>query len=243
MDPQPLSPARRLLTLAALMGTVCLVYGAVGHWAAGQGELHTLESPLDRMIPLQPAWVLVYLAIFFQALAPVAAVTDRRALERAAGAYLSLYALALPIWVFLPVTVPRDPLPIADVWSYGIALTRFIDPPANCMPSMHVALAVLAALIVRRHDSATGLALMGMGALIAFSTVATGQHWVADGMVGTLLAVAADALWFGWKPLPPSALRPLDRRWHLTWLLAYAVVALVLMSGWWFGWFPLELLR
>jgi hypothetical protein len=57
-----------------------------------------------------------------------------------------------------------------------------------------------------------------------------------------LLAFIADHLWFRRAPLPPDALTRLPRIWHVTWVGAYAAVALVLMSGWWFGWMPLDVL-
>jgi hypothetical protein len=218
---------------------VCTLYGAVGLWSVGR-PAHMPGSALDAAVPMQPAWVVVYLLIFFQALAPLATLSDRRALDRAVGSYLSLYALGLPLWVFYPVTVPRPPLPIRDIWTYGVALCRYLDPPTNCMPSMHVALAAMAALVVWRHDRVMGAVLMATGALITWSTFAIEQHWVADAAVAVVFAVVADLAWFGLRPLPVDALAPLPRRWHTSWILAYVGVTLFLMSGWWFGWVPLD---
>ena len=231
----------RLLTVLGVGIGVCTLYGAVGVYTA-RGPFYQLETALDRAVPMTPAWVLVYLMIFFQAAAPLASVRDTRVLRRAIGAYLTLYATALPLWLWFPVTVPRPPLPITDLWTYGVALTRFIDPPSNCMPSMHVALSVMAALVVRRIDVVMGRVLLASAALVTWSTVALEQHWVADGLVAILLALIADHLWFRRSPLPPEALSRLPRVWHATWIGTYAVVALVLMSGWWFGWMPLEML-
>ncbi len=234
-----LTPARRLGTLVVMLPAVATVYGSVGVWSVGR-PMHTLGSALDAAVPMQPTWILVYLLIFFQALAPLATLSDRRALNRAAGAYLTLFALGLPFWVWFPVTVPRTPLPITDVWTYGVALCRYIDPPTNCMPSMHVALAMMAALVVRRHDRLIGTVLLVGGALITWSTVAVDQHWVADGVVAIAFTLFADRAWFALRPLPADALAPLPRGWHATWILAYVAVTLFLMSGWWFGWVPLD---
>jgi hypothetical protein len=107
---------------------------------------------------------------------------------------------------------------------------------------MHVGLAVMAALVVRRHDPRAGTLLLGSAALIWWSTLSIRQHWTADGLVAAAMAVTADHLWFGRRALPPEALRPLPRRWHLTWIGAYVGAVLVLMSGWFLGWMPLELL-
>lgn len=230
--------ARLLAVLTVGIG-VCTLYGVVGAYTA-RGPFYQLETALDRAVPMQPAWVLVYLMIFFQAAAPLASVRDTRVLTRTIGAYLTLYATAVPLWLWFPVTVPRPALPIVDLWTYGVALTRFIDPPSNCMPSMHVALSVMAALVVRRLDRTMGWVLLGSATLVTWSTIALEQHWAADGVVAVLLAFIADHLWFRRAPLPPDALTRLPRIWHVTWVGAYAAVALALMSGWWFGWMPLE---
>ena len=66
------------------------------------------------------------------------------------------------------------------------------------------------------------------------------QHWATDGVVATALAFLADRLCFGLFPLPASALTPMPRVWHLAWLALYVVGVLVLMSGWWFGWVPVD---
>lgn len=236
-----LTPTRRVGTVFVVGLGVWSLYAFVGAWTA-RGPLYEAGTALDRAVPMQPAWVLVYLLIFFLAAAPVAAVRDVRALDRALGAYLSLYVVAVPIWILFPVTVPRAPLPITDLWSFGIALTRYVDPPTNCMPSMHVALSVMAALVVWRLDRAMGAALSVAAALVTWSTVAIEQHWVADGLVAAALAFGADHVWFRRRPLPAAALAPLPRAWHLTWVGAYVVVTLVLMSGWWLGWMPLDVL-
>ncbi len=238
-----LTPTRRFATLAATACVLLPVYGAIGVYTAGSGgKRHTLPSALDDMVPFEPAWVVVYALVFLQALAPLAVVTDPRVLNRTVAAYLTIYAIGTPIWLLYPVVVPRPPLPIVDLWTYGIGIVRYVDPPGNCMPSMHVALAVMATLAVRRHDRLAGALLAVSAALIWWSTLAIRQHWASDGVVGAGFAIVADQLWFAMKPLPPEAFVPLHRAWHLTWILTFVVAVLVLMSGWWFGWVPIEAL-
>ena len=168
-------------------------------------------------------------------------ISDVRVLDRTIAGYLSAYLVAVPIWLLYPVSVPRAPMAIHDVWTYGIAIVRTVDPPTNCLPSMHVALATLAALVVRRHDRVAGNLLLGTAALITWSTLAIEQHWVADGLLGMALAWIADQFWLG--RLPDTMFRPIPRIWHGVWLSLYIGAVLVLMSGWWLGWLPLELLE
>lgn len=236
-----LTTMRRFLTVA-LTGSVLLpVYGAIGIWTAASHEkMHMLPSFIDSIVPFSAPWVLIYAMVFMQCLAPLFTITDSRVLTRTVAGYFTLYAFGTPVWLLYPVAVQRDPVPIVDVWTYGIGIVRYLDPPGNCMPSMHVALAVLASLVVYRHDRRVGWLLGGSAALIWWSTLAIRQHYAADGLVGAGMAVLADRMWFDTQPLPPEAFRPLAVAWHAVWLGAFVAAVLVLMSGWWFGWVPVS---
>ncbi len=239
--PQALTRTRRWGMLASTAVVLIPIYAAVGVYTARAGQpMHQIPTLLDRMIPFQPAWVFVYAFVFLQCIAPVAVITDARVLTRTVFAYFALYAVGTPMWVFYPVGVPRPPVPIVDMWTYGIGIVRYVDPPGNCMPSMHVALAVLASLVVYRHDRKAGTLLGVSAALIWWSTVAIRQHYATDGLIGGILALFADRLAFDAQPLPPQAYLPLPRAWHLTWVLGFVVAVSVLMSGWWLGWMPVD---
>lgn len=236
-----LTLTRRLATLAATGSVIIPMYAAIGVYTAkAGGPLYTVPTVVDHLVPFDPRWVVVYALVFLQALAPLAVVSDTRALHRTVAAYGTMYLLATPIWLLYPVTVPRPAVPIVDLWTYGLGIVRFVDPPTNCMPSMHVGLAALASFITWRHDRAAGVGLGITTALIWWSTMAVHQHWATDGLVATALAFLADRLCFGLAPLPEEALTPMPRAWHLAWLGLYVVGVLVLMSGWWLGWVPVD---
>ncbi len=149
-------------------------------------------------------------------------------------AFILMIAAGIPFWLLFPVTVPREPVPVTDLWSYGLALTRFIDPPTNCFPSMHVADAALGALIMRRHDRRVGNLLIATTALIWYSTVALDQHWIVDGALGLAIAFTANALAF--RGLPETEFRSRASTWHASWLGLYVLLVLITSSGWWTGW-------
>lgn len=238
-----LTLTRRLVTLS-LTGAVLLpTYGAIGvYMAARGGPVHSLPTFIDRDVPFSAPWVVVYAMIFLQCLAPLFTITDARALNRTVGAYFTLYAFGTPVWMLYPVTVQRDPVPIVDIWTYGIGIVRYIDPPGNCMPSMHVALAVMATLVVYRHDREAGWALGLSAGLIWWSTLAIRQHYALDGLAGAAMAVVANWMWFEARPLPAEAYQRLPRAWHAAWVGLFVAAVLFLMSGWWLGWVPLDLL-
>ena len=157
-----LGRVERLVT--AIFG-VSVFYGVYGVLGAAQvgAELHELRSPLD-VVPLMPWTAAIYLFLYAQVLAPLSVIRDRGVLWRGLLCYALLVGIGTPFWWFYPVTVPREPVPVTDLWTWGLAVTRFIDPPTNCFPSMHVAESFCAAALVYRHDRRTlGRHLRGVG--------------------------------------------------------------------------------
>lgn len=229
-----MSLSERVLTAGA---GVCVFWGAYAAVGAVQvdAELHTLRSPLD-VVPLMPWTVALYLFLYAQVVAPLAVISDRRVLRRGLACYALLVVSGMPFWWFFPVTVPREPVAVHDLWTYGLAVTRYVDPPTNCFPSMHVAESVAAAVLIWRHHKALGVA-WGIGALaVAFSTLSLGQHWVADAVFGAVLGVAAVQFVFWRWPVPAEAERPLPLHHNLWPLLWFAVLFLGCAAPWWFGW-------
>jgi membrane-associated phospholipid phosphatase len=232
----PVTPVVRLVS-----GGVCLalffgVYGAIGASAAASPTTkHVLPTAVDALVPLCPEATLAYLALFPLVLMPLFLASDRRVLARGALAYFLMLAVSVPIWILAPVTVPRSPVPVVDLFTWGLALTRWIDPPTNCFPSMHVAEAFCAALVTSRLDRAVGRVMLVGASLIWWSTLALDQHWFVDGAVGLLIAVGVERLVFGWRPLPPAALRP-EARARVAWAVGiYVVLVLICALPWWTG--------
>ena len=61
------------------------------------------DSPLDRAIPLWPAWELLYGAVYAVAFAPVLAIRDLRILRRAVLGYAFVYLVANAFFIIIPV--------------------------------------------------------------------------------------------------------------------------------------------
>ena len=234
-DDHAVSGTLRWKLLAGGLGVSVSIYSVVNLWMASRQPTRVLPTFVDDLVPFYAPSVAIYLGIYALAVAPICIIIDKRAVYRGAAAYATLLLAGVPFWILWPVTVPRSAVPVHDLWTWGVAVTRWVDPPANCFPSMHVAETVLAALICTRLDRLVGVVVGVLAALVWWSTMALGQHWFIDGLAGALLAVAAYLVWFRWLPLPADACRARSR-WYLLWaVLLYAVQFVVAAAPWWSG--------
>jgi membrane-associated phospholipid phosphatase len=155
--------------------------------------LHVPELPLDRLVPLQPAWALVYGALYlFVILLPVFLVCREEHIRRTVFAYLMVWITSYVCFLVYPTMAPRPAEVAGDgfiVW--GLRFLYKADPPFNCFPSLHVAHSFVSALTCYRVHRGVGLAAGISASLIAVSTLFTKQHYVLDVIAGTLLALVA----------------------------------------------------
>ena len=173
--------------------------------------LHQPELALDRLLPLWPAWAVIYISYLITPFLPVFVIRQEELLRRTFLAWLLVWLTGYASFLVYPTILPR---PVGELGTGFFALflrgVYDADAPRNCFPSLHVATVVVAALAIRRVHRGLGLAVGGWAALIALSTLFTKQHYVADVITGTLLAVAACALCF--RNCPRAELSENDHR-------------------------------
>ena len=124
----------------------------------------------------------------------------RRLRRLVLGVLIALAVAGLCFWL-APTEVPRRRLvsgagAMTEIMTEALVALRAVDPPRNALPSLHVALAALAAAHLCRSASVgwARLALWGWVVAVWASTVLLEQHAVLDGAAGLLLALCADAL-------------------------------------------------
>jgi membrane-associated phospholipid phosphatase len=187
------------------------------------GKASAPAIALDRAIPLQPVWALIYGALYlFLILLPVFVVREDEHLRRTVWAYLSVWITAYVCFLVYPTMAPRGDTVVGD--GFGVWGLRFLygaDPPYNCFPSLHVAHSFVSALTCYRVHREVGIVAIVSASLVAVSTLFTKQHYVADVVAGVLLALVAYGVFI--HGLPRERTPELDRR------LA-PVFALVLMG-------------
>lgn len=172
-------------------------------FAADPQRAGDLALPLDDRIPFIAESVWIYLSVFPIVLLPVFMVRSRQRFRRTALAFAVTIAVSLACFLAYPTSSIRlreEVLPTLDtdrLSERAVVMLYRVDPPYNMFPSLHVSLAILAALSVFRVNRLYGaLVLAGVG-LIGVSVCTVRQHVLVDALGGAALAVVVDALVVG----------------------------------------------
>jgi hypothetical protein len=187
--PEPGALWINLLLSIAFAAYFLIVYWLGDFVAASATERFHVALPFELYIPFVPWAAVVYLTVTpLLWLAPFIFRTPERLLPL----FVTLSAevtIAGAIFCILPVELsfaPREVTSSADVF---LRLARAIALTYNCVPSLHVALAVSAAWA---YAPAGGwrwrILVWSWAAAIAVSTLLTHQHHLADLAGGVLLS-------------------------------------------------------
>ena len=174
--------------------------------------LHVPELALDRVVPLQPAWALVYGSLYlFLIILPVFVVRQEEHIRRTVSAYLVVWIAAYICFLVYPTVAPRPTEVIGQgffVW--GLRFLYSADPPYNCFPSLHVAHSFVSALTCYRVHRGLGIAAALCATLVAVSTLYSKQHYILDVIAGIFLASVAYLLFL--RNYPRDRIPEFDRR-------------------------------
>jgi hypothetical protein len=158
-----------------------------------------LAVPLDRRIPyLGWTWIIYYFGDVYITLwaAAVFCHIPRHLLRRTVQAYGGTIVLGAIVQLVVPARAPWPESPVAaQQWMHQLISMK----PYACLPSMHVALAVLPAGIAVSvlESRSLRVASVVLAALITVSTVTMKEHFVLDAVAGLALGLAAYVFWRG----------------------------------------------
>jgi len=163
-------------------------------------------TAFDERVPILPWTVIIYMSLFwlFYPLTFLASPSDRRGRAQACAliqALILLQVVSNIIFILSPTPVHLrsqavEAMSSADPISAAIMSgVHAVDTSYSAWPSLHVSHAVLIAAATHRwlpkripdHEAAAGIAVWVMTALLAISTMTTGQHYLFDVATGGAL--------------------------------------------------------
>jgi membrane-associated phospholipid phosphatase len=213
--PYPVSVS--MVVLASLVP----FYIFIAQYVSGRA-LHRPELALDRAIPLQPAWVIVYASLYlFLIILPVFVVRQDEHIRRTVFAYITVWLSAYLFFLILPTIGPRPAKVFGEGFSVWVLKGLYsADPPYNCFPSIHVAHSFVSAFTCYAVNRKVGITATVFASLVAISTLFTKQHYVVDVVAGGALAYGAYLIFL--RDARPESLPDTDRQLAPTFALALA---------------------
>jgi membrane-associated phospholipid phosphatase len=191
-----------------------IVYGGSNFLAANSARSH-VALPLDLMIPFVPWTVIIYLTITpLLCLAPFILRTPQRLLPLFVTLMVEV-TIAGVVFCLFPVELSFPDQPVTAAEGFLLWLAECAALQYNCVPSLHVALAITAGWAYLQVGGPLwrGFICCWIVAII-LSTLLGHQHHLVDLAAGFLLAAIAVVTvpplvrrW-QWRELRPRALTP-----------------------------------
>jgi membrane-associated phospholipid phosphatase len=206
----------RALLVTLLFGGFFIGYYAIAAYV-DPARARSLRTPLDDAIPFVAESIYFYAWVYTALFLPLFVVRCQALFRRVIAAYALAVGVSLLVFALYPVgaaglrpdVATLDP---SHFTTWAVRLTYHFDPPVNLFPSVHLAVATLAALIAGTARRGYGLAAGVVVAIIAVSVCSVKQHYVVDGIAGLGLGLAAwlllvrghrcvacDALHYAWR--------------------------------------------
>lgn len=190
-----LAERQERIFLSILVGLFLSLYSPInfiaGSWPAGSAE-----TALDRAIPFIPAWVYIYALLYVLLPLPLVLPSPRPAFRRICASFVFTSLVSFVVFLLFPVHMDLRPtdLDTTEFANWILALIHRVDTPANCLPSLHVSLSLLAALCAWSLDRAVGRIAIPLALVVALSTLLVKQHWVWDMLTGWALGFSVWAV-------------------------------------------------
>ncbi|MDP3938022.1 MAG: phosphatase PAP2 family protein [Deltaproteobacteria bacterium] len=169
--------------ILGVTGFFLLGYLAIALHTAG-GNAHSLATPLDAALPYVPeAWPL-YHAVYLLLFIPTRLYSRPPEMRRGAAANIACMTAAYAVFLLYPVgdasLLNSAGLTEATASAGGNFAMLFDDRGMNCFPSLHVALATIAAFCCARADRRLGMFAWTLTGLIAVSSLLLKRHYIVD---------------------------------------------------------------
>lgn len=200
----------------------------------------SLSTALDEALPFWPGAIYLYTWIYTVMLFPLFAVRCGKLWRRVVRAYVIVLVVCLLCHYLYPVTSidlrpDTSAMDDGNLTQWGVLLTFKYDPPYNLFPSLHMAIALVAAVTSWRARPLYGALASVIAFGVAVSIVTLKQHFVLDGIAGLVLGAGACFVALRGYSIerPVPAERAYTWRGPAAYLLMHCSVYLALIIAWW----------
>ena len=146
---------------------------------------------LDSFIPFIPAFVVPYALYPIIGILPfVVFWKSYRKYKTVALSMVAVLAISIAVFLAFQTSITRVDFVVDDLFTWGVSVVYSLDEPLNALPSLHVAIPVIATLFIYAENKRLGLCILPMTVLVALSTVFIKQHAILDVIAGMALALA-----------------------------------------------------
>ncbi|WP_343209369.1 phosphatase PAP2 family protein [Anaerolentibacter hominis] len=189
---QTFVPAYAVIPLFSCLAFNCLIYFGTG-WITEGWRKFDFTTAFDRMVPLLPAFVAVYLGcyVFWAVNYILIARVGKEYCMRFVTADLMSRLVCAVFFLLLPTTNVRPGLTGGGFWSGMLGMVWQIDSPSNLFPSIHCLISWFCYIGLRGRKEVPrwyrGMSLV-LAILVFVSTQVTKQHYIADVIGGVVIA-------------------------------------------------------
>ncbi|MBI3654607.1 MAG: phosphatase PAP2 family protein [Acidobacteria bacterium] len=193
------------LTLPALDSAKKWRWAAIGYLLFSVGYLLTgnlhLRAPtvlapsgLDNFLPFTNWTIWIYHSQFVFLWLTFYLIQGAENLTRVVYSMALASLLSFGVFLIYPTIILRAGQLHSGLTASAWQFLYAVDSPSNCFPSLHVALAALAAMGIWREKKSAGYVAFAWALLIALSTMTTKQHYFIDVVGGLLIALFSYAV-------------------------------------------------
>jgi membrane-associated phospholipid phosphatase len=180
------------LILAVAVYFVSQIYTLLNHGPA----VLNLHTALDSAIPVIPIFVIPYNSLqpYIYATLLLFLLFRTKDFQAAALTMIAVWFVSYAFYYFLQTEVVRPVLTGTDTFSKMVMAVYAGDNPFNDFPSLHTSLSTIMAIYWVKVNKTLGIIFSVWTALIVAATLFIKQHYIADMLLGLLLAFGFSAL-------------------------------------------------
>ena len=171
------------------------------------------KLPID-IFPIWTIWVIPYVLCFAFWLVSVIWIvlnTEDRMFRSFLAACVFTFSFGVLIFIFFPTYIPQASLPGNDLWTSLLRMLHEKWGRYDAFPSGHIYITTLLTLFFCRLNPRQRWIWILILVIVSFSTLFTGQHYIADVLGGYVVGLSGFHFGLWWAGFLPRQKRPNKR--------------------------------